>query len=103
MSYKSSMGKAIRELRFVMCQQSGASMGARKFVSNNYVDIKGANPTLPFVVRQCLGAQPNVMARYDFGVEKRIYLNDLSEQEVEQAVIELVEDADQVNAAMPGH
>jgi len=43
------------------------------------------------------------MARYDYGVEKRIYLNHLTEQEVDQAVQELVEQADDVNAAMPGN
>ena len=54
-------------------------MGTRKFISNNYLDIKGMNPGLPFIIRECTNAQPNVMVRYDFGVEKRIYLNDLNE------------------------
>jgi len=61
------------------------------------------NPTLPFIVRECYGAQPNVMARYDYGVERRIYLNNLSQQEVDQAVEVLVTQADDVNAAMPGN
>ena len=30
------------------------------------------------------------MARYDFGVEKRVYLHDLSETEVDNALGELV-------------
>ena len=58
---------------------------------------------MPFIVRECFGAQPNVMARYDFGKERRIYLNGLSEQEVDQAVAELYGQADQVNSAMPQH
>ena len=103
MSYRSTMGQAIRELRFVMCQQSGASTGARQFVNNNYAQIKSTNPTLPFIVRECYGAQPTVWARYDFGKERRVYLNDLNEQEVDQVVQELVEQASDVNAAMPGH
>ena len=86
-----------------MCQQSPVSMGARQYVANHYQDIKSSNPTLPFIVRECFGAQPNVYARYDFGKERRIYLNGLSEQEVDQAVAELAGQADQVNAAMPGH
>ena len=61
------------------------------------------NPALPFIVRECSGAQPNVMSSYDYGVEKRIYLNHLTETEVDQAVQELVEQADDVNAAMPGN
>jgi hypothetical protein len=31
------------------------------------------------------------MARYDYGVEKRVYLPNLGEQEIEQVVKELVE------------
>ena len=102
MSYRSAIAKNIRELRFVMCQQSPASMGARQFVAKNYLDIKSSAPTTPFIVRECLGAQPNVMVRYDFGVEKRVYLNELTAEEVDKAVGELVLDADSVNAAVPG-
>ena len=56
------------------------------------------NPNTPFVVRECAGAQPNVMARYDFGIEKRVYLHDLTEDEVDIAVGELVNQADTVNS-----
>ena len=61
-----------------------------------------AAPQLPFIVRECANAEPTVMARYDFGVEKRIYLNSLSEEEVDSAVAELVNQADSINAALPG-
>ena len=43
------------------------------------------------------------MARYDFGIERRLYLNDLTEAEVNAAVEELVTQANSVNAAVPGH
>ena len=43
------------------------------------------------------------MARYDFGVERRVWLNGLTEAEVDGAVAELVTQADDVNAAMPGN
>lgn len=69
-------------------------------MANNYIDIKDKNPQFPFIVRECLNAQPTVMARYDFGVEKRIYVNNLNETEVDQIVKELVESAKQVNAAI---
>jgi NADH dehydrogenase (ubiquinone) 1 alpha subcomplex subunit 2 len=73
----------------------------RGYVANNYIDIKEKNPEFPFIVRECLNAQPTVMARYDFGVEKRVYVNNLSEVEVDQIVKELVDQAKQVNAAIP--
>ena len=52
-------------------------------------------------MRECLNAQPTVMARYDFGVEKRVYLNDLDEKTIDGVVRELVEQAKDVNAAIP--
>ena len=39
------------------------------------------------------------MARYAFGVERRIYLNDASETEVAGAVNELVDQAESINNA----
>ena len=51
----------------------------RQYVQNNYLDIKKQNPDFPFIVRECTNAQPTVMARYDYGVEKRVYVPDLSE------------------------
>ena len=99
MSYRASISSSIRELRFVMCQQSQASLGARAFVRNNYQGIKQANPGFPFIVRECANAQPTVMARYDFGIERRLYLNDLTEAEVNAAVEELVTQANSVRAA----
>ena len=70
-------------------------------MQNNYIDIKEKNPETPFIVRECLNAQPTVMARYDFGVEKRVYVNNLSENEINDIVKELVEQAKDVNAAIP--
>lgn len=53
---------------------------------NNYEDIKTKNPDFPFLVRECLNAQPTVMARYDYGVERRIYLHNLEEREIDTLV-----------------
>ena len=41
------------------------------------------------------------MARYDFGVEKRIYVPNLEEADVNSVVKELIEQAQEVNAAIP--
>ena len=62
----------------------------RQFILNNYESVKEANPEFPFIVRECLNAQPTVMARYDWGVERRVYLNNLSEREIDQIVADLV-------------
>ena len=65
------------------------------------MDIKDKNPNFPFIVRECLNAQPTVMARYDFGVEKRIYVPNLEEKDIDSVVKELIEQAEEVNAAIP--
>lgn len=69
----------------------------RSFIGNNYHDVKSANPTLPFLVRECENAQPCVTARYEFGIERKIYLLGANEAEVGQAVNELVDNADKIN------
>ena len=68
---------------------------------NNYSDIKEKNPNTPFIVRECLNAQPTVMARYDYGVEKRVYVPNLDEKTIDEVVRELVQQAKEVNAAIP--
>jgi hypothetical protein len=41
------------------------------------------------------------MARYDFGVERRVYLQNLGEDQIDDVVRELVEQARDVNASIP--
>ena len=67
------------------------------------MDIKDKNPNFPFIVRECLNAQPTVMARYDFGVEKRIYVPNLEEKDIDSVVKELIEQAEEVNSAIPSN
>lgn len=85
-----------------MCQQSPASNGVRNYVLNNYQAVKQNNPEFPFIVREAVGAEPCVMARYEYGVERRVYLNNASEAEVKQSVDELVQQAKAINSAVGG-
>ena len=95
----SLLSKGVRELRFVMCQQSAASQGIRSYVLNNYHSVKAQNPELPFIVREAKGAQPCITARYEFGVERRVYVLNATEAEVSQTISELVDQAASVNAS----
>ena len=61
--------------------------------------MKSANPDLPFLVRECENAQPCVTARYEYGIERKIYLLGANEAEVGQAVKELVANAEAINKA----
>ena len=58
------------------------SLAIRAFVNSNYAEIKATDPKLPFIVRECEGAQPCVTARYDFGVERKVYLHNCNSAEV---------------------
>ena len=71
----------------------------RSYIEQNYTDVKSENPDLPFIVRECQGAQPCVTARYDFGVERKVYLHNASSAEVGQAVSDLVDQASVVNTS----
>ena len=50
-------------------------------------------------MRECENAQPCVTARYEFGIERKIYLLGANEAEVGQAVSELVTSAKAINSA----
>ena len=71
----------------------------RAFVNSNYAQIKAADPKFPFIVRECEGAQPCVTARYDYGVERKVYVHDCNSAEVGQALDELVEQASKINSS----
>jgi len=81
-----NLTKHVRELRLHLCQTSPASLGARTFVEQNYVEVKRNNPDLPILIRECSGVQPRIIARYDYGVEKMLPLNDMSADEVVSSI-----------------
>ncbi|RYR40040.1 hypothetical protein Ahy_A09g045706 [Arachis hypogaea] len=86
MAWRGNLSKNIRELRFLMCQSSPA----RTFVEKNYKELKTLNPKLPILIRECSGAEPQLWARFDFGVEKGIKLEGLSEAQISKALEDLV-------------
>jgi len=76
------LGAAVQELRIHLCQTSPASEGARAFVTKHYKALKGANPTLPVLVRECAGVEPQLWARFAKGQEASASLAGLSEEAV---------------------
>lgn len=83
----------MHEIKFNFCPKSQSSHGVRTWITKNYVEIKKLNPRLPFLIRDFEGIEPVVTAQYDFkSVQKP--LTNLTEQEVEQTIIELVQLSD---------
>ncbi|KAL4293602.1 hypothetical protein AHAS_Ahas18G0144500 [Arachis hypogaea] len=60
------------------------------FVEKNYKELKTLNPKLPILIRECSGDEPQLWARFDFGVEKGIKLEGLSEAQISKALEDLV-------------
>ncbi|NXO90025.1 NDUA2 dehydrogenase, partial [Certhia brachydactyla] len=84
------LGLRLRELRIHLCQRSAGSRGVREFIEQHYVTLKKANPNFPILIRECSGIQPKLWARYEFGKEKSISLNNLTVDEVGKALESVV-------------
>ncbi|GMR49748.1 hypothetical protein PMAYCL1PPCAC_19943, partial [Pristionchus mayeri] len=79
---------ALRELRIHVCQKS-SGCGVRDFITKQYAPLKKANPNLPILVRECSGISPRVFARYEFGVERFVSLEGLTEEKVAGVIRDL--------------
>ncbi|KAM4726671.1 NADH dehydrogenase [ubiquinone] 1 alpha subcomplex subunit 2 [Anableps anableps] len=85
-SLGSSLAKNLREIRLHLCQSSAASQGARDFVEQHYVTLKKANPDFPILIRECSGVQARLWARYDFGKERSVSVENISADQVAAAL-----------------
>ncbi|TPX36629.1 hypothetical protein SmJEL517_g01136 [Synchytrium microbalum] len=84
-----SSTRALKELRIHLCQTSPGSQGVRDFVTNKYLKLKSANPSLPILIREVTGIQARVFGRYAMGVERKVVLDGLTESQVESKIQEL--------------
>ncbi|KAF5795840.1 putative ribosomal protein/NADH dehydrogenase [Helianthus annuus] len=89
MAWMAQFSKNLKELRVLFCQTSPASASTRAFLQNNYKELKNANPSLPILIRECSGTDPQLWARYDMGVERGIRLEGMSETQISKAVEDL--------------
>ncbi|XP_023281351.1 NADH dehydrogenase [ubiquinone] 1 alpha subcomplex subunit 2 [Seriola lalandi dorsalis] len=87
----STLAKNLREIRVHLCQTSAASKGARDFVEQHYVALKKSNPDFPILIRECSGVQARVWARYDFGKESSVSVDNMSADQVAKALQTLVQ------------
>ncbi|XP_007517575.1 NADH dehydrogenase [ubiquinone] 1 alpha subcomplex subunit 2 [Erinaceus europaeus] len=78
--------RALREIRIHLCQRSPGSQGVRDFIEKRYVELKKANPDLPVLIRECSDVQPKLWARYAFGQENHVSLNNFSADQVTKAL-----------------
>ncbi|CAL1294721.1 unnamed protein product [Larinioides sclopetarius] len=83
------LGPALKEIRIHLCQKSKESLGTREFIQKHYVLIKKSNPKFPILVRECNGVEPKIFARYEFGKESSVSVNNLNAEKVLEVVKEL--------------
>uniref|UniRef100_A0A3Q4IBU3 NADH dehydrogenase [ubiquinone] 1 alpha subcomplex subunit 2 n=1 Tax=Neolamprologus brichardi TaxID=32507 RepID=A0A3Q4IBU3_NEOBR len=58
----------------------------REFVEQNYVTLKRSNPEFPILIRECSGVQARLWARYDFGKETSVSVENMSADQVAKAL-----------------
>ncbi|XP_060630146.2 NADH dehydrogenase [ubiquinone] 1 alpha subcomplex subunit 2 [Anolis sagrei] len=85
-----TLGRNLKEIRIHLCQRSPGSQGARDFVEQHYVSLKKANPDFPILIRECSDVQPKLWARYAFGRERSVPLNNLNVDQVAKALENVV-------------
>ncbi|XP_067899157.1 NADH dehydrogenase [ubiquinone] 1 alpha subcomplex subunit 2 [Heterodontus francisci] len=86
----SKLSLNLRELRIHLCQSSAASKGTRDFIEQHYVALKKANPEFPILIRECAGVQSKAWARYEFGKEQNVLLDNLNTEQVAKALESLI-------------
>ena len=89
MSRAFQFGKAVKELRIHLCQNSSSSSGVRQFIEKHYVDFKNLNKTTPILIREASNVQPKLYARYEFGKEAHLPLTNMNESQVLSALEKL--------------
>ncbi|KAI2650999.1 NADH dehydrogenase [ubiquinone] 1 alpha subcomplex subunit 2 [Labeo rohita] len=62
----------------------------RDFIEQHYVTLKKANPEFPILIRECSGVHPTLWARYGFGKERSVSLDNMNADQVAKALESVV-------------
>ncbi|RAL37427.1 hypothetical protein DM860_000121 [Cuscuta australis] len=90
MAWRGQLSKNLKELRILLSPHSNSSAPLRAFVEKNYKELKTLNPKLPILIREATSVEPQIWARYDMGVEKGVHVEGFSEQQITNALQDLV-------------
>ncbi|KAI8594088.1 ndufa2, NADH:ubiquinone oxidoreductase 10.5kD subunit [Geranomyces variabilis] len=90
-SWRPLLQKNLKELRIHLSQTRPGSQGTREFILKEYAALKAANPTFPILVREAHDVDARAFARYAFGQERKVSLENLSEAEVASRIQSLAE------------
>lgn len=97
-SWKSLVNKNVREIRFVLCQTGQGSTGVRRWINENFVELKKQNPDTLLLIRECQNAEATILTRYDYGYERKVACDYATSDEVEGIVSKLVLESEKINS-----
>jgi NADH dehydrogenase (ubiquinone) 1 alpha subcomplex subunit 2 len=100
MSWQNVIGKALREIRFVVTNLNQAESPAAQFIRKNYTQVKQNSPNFAFVVRECEGIDEFVVFQYDYGKERKHLIKGLSVGEIENLVESHINQAKTINSTL---
>ncbi|XP_076277300.1 NADH dehydrogenase (ubiquinone) B8 subunit [Lasioglossum baleicum] len=83
------LGPHLKELRILLCQTSTSSQGVRDFIQQQYVPLKRNNPQFPILIRECSATEPFLYARYEYGKEQCVSLQNLKSDDILTRIKEL--------------
>ncbi|KAG4305295.1 hypothetical protein PORY_001465 [Pneumocystis oryctolagi] len=87
MSNRYIFQKQIKEISFM------SNKSFKLFLKKAYPILKKHNPYVPILIREAVGITPTLWIRYEYGREKSISLEGLSEKECEERLNSLLFDA----------
>eukprot|EP00842_Homolaphlyctis_polyrhiza_P005938 jgi/Hompol1/6345/HPOL_000884-RA len=91
MSWRAALSTNVRELRIHLSQTAPGSKGLRDYIVKHYPLLKQANPSLPILIREAPNVEARAFARYAFGVERKVSLENLSESDIDTRLKALAE------------
>ncbi|KAL6506367.1 hypothetical protein OROGR_024548 [Orobanche gracilis] len=92
MAWMGQVSRNLKELRILFSPTSSSSSSTRAFIENNYKVLKTKNPKLPILIREATGIEPQLWARFDFGVERGIRLEGLNVEQISKALEDLTKE-----------
>jgi len=91
MSWRARLSTNMQELRLHLCPLAPGSEGVRNWIGNNYWELSTLNPRFPLLVRDYNGIKASLIATYDWGVERRMDVENWTEEEITAKVKEFVD------------
>jgi len=92
---KHLLGNGVQEIRFAFSQTAPASNSLRQFVANTYPQLKSLSPSFPVLVRESANSRARITARYDFGVEQSVEVEESSSPaDIEKSFVQLIKRAE---------